>query len=443
MAVAVALVLVACSTSTSSPGASTPSAASPGAPSPSEASSGAPASGGSFNVWTIQNDTIDPITQSAIDRFNAKSDVKAVLQPQPAGLIEQQLQITLGRPGGPDVFRSLGGQRIAGLVPSMIDLTPYIAKRPDWKKQFFSTIFDPMTFDGKIYGVPYNGIQPVVFFYNKDVFASNGVQPPKTWDDLLAAVKTFKAKGVTPISVGGAGTDNWTYLMWLEYLVDRVGGPSAVQAIISGQAGAWSSPDVIKANQLLVDLVKAGGFGDSYATVGYSNGQANALLYSGKAAMQLQGTWLRDDFLANYPEFLTKDKLGWFPFPAVTGGKGDPADVAGNLADYLSIATTTKYPDAAADFLLNYVMDSTSAADLIKAGNIPPIEGMRGQFANGTAAAFQSFLYDTAEKAPFYQLSWDWALPPAPATEMLVHLSNLFVLSETPEQFGQAMDQVH
>ena len=46
-----------------------------------------------------------------------------------------------------------------------------------------------------------------MLFNNKKVFAETGLEAPKTWDDLLNAVNTFKAKGVTPIALGGG--DQW------------------------------------------------------------------------------------------------------------------------------------------------------------------------------------------------------------------------------------------
>ena len=42
------------------------------------------------------------------------------------------------------------------------------------------------------------------------------------------------------------------------------------------------------------------------------------------------------------------DKLGWFPFPTVAGGKGDPSDTLGGLNGWL---VTKGSPKEAVDFL--------------------------------------------------------------------------------------------
>src|SRR5256885_724009 len=81
------------------------------------------------------------------------------------------------------------------------------------------------SFDGKMYGVPTSGVQPVLFMYNKDIFKQYNLNAPQTWDELLKAVTTLKAHNVIPIAL--AGSSKWPYLMWAEYLTDRIGGPEA------------------------------------------------------------------------------------------------------------------------------------------------------------------------------------------------------------------------
>jgi multiple sugar transport system substrate-binding protein len=66
-----------------------------------------------------------------------------------------------------------------------------------------------MSYQGKRYGVPL-GTDGRVLFFNKKLFAQAGLPTdwqPKSWDDILAAGQTIKAKlrGVTPIQLN-AGT---------------------------------------------------------------------------------------------------------------------------------------------------------------------------------------------------------------------------------------------
>jgi raffinose/stachyose/melibiose transport system substrate-binding protein len=144
-----------------------------------------------------------------------------------------------------------------------------------------------VTFNGKVYGVPNSGAQPVVFLYNKDLFAKYHLTPPATWNDLLQLIGPLKQNGVLPIALGGGS--KWPYLMYEEYLVDRVGGPSAFDAVVAKQSNAWSNPAFIKANTMIQQLVSAGAFGNNFASVVYDTGQATALLIYGQGSYASDG----------------------------------------------------------------------------------------------------------------------------------------------------------
>ena len=57
-------------------------------------------------------------------------------------------------------------------------------------------------------------------------------------------------------------------------------------------------------------------------------------------------------------------------------------------------------------------------------------------------AEWTSYVYELAGKAPSFQQSWDQALSPAAAEELLNNIEQLFSLSITPEQFADNMNAV-
>jgi multiple sugar transport system substrate-binding protein len=83
-------------------------------------------------------------------------------------------------------------------------------------KDFDFADFEPSliklnTFDGKLYGLP-TFVQTPLVVYNKDVFAKNSFQPPKTWEETLAIAKKLKEKGTgiaVPAREGLAAVDVW------------------------------------------------------------------------------------------------------------------------------------------------------------------------------------------------------------------------------------------
>ena len=60
-------------------------------------------------------------------------------------------------------------------------------------------------YNGKIYTVPLDGDLQMVY-YRSDLFKSAGLQPPKTWDDYLAAAKQFNGKDLAGDGKPGYGS---------------------------------------------------------------------------------------------------------------------------------------------------------------------------------------------------------------------------------------------
>ena len=128
-------------------------------------------------------------------------------------------------------------------------------------------------------------------------------------------------------------------MMWLEFLFDRIGGPEVFQAVFDGEKDAWSNPAAIDALTKMQDLVKANGFIKGFSSITADSNADQALLYTGKAAMMLHGTWTYGSMKADGGDFVTSGNLGYMNFPPVEGGKGDPSNTVGNPGQYLSISS--------------------------------------------------------------------------------------------------------
>lgn len=392
-------------------------------------------------VWALTGGDQKAYEQSVAEFNAAHPDAKATLQLFQNDPYKQKLLVAMGAGNGPDVFFNWGGGILKSYVEAgdVVDLTPEMSKDPAWKNRFLPSILPSVTFGGKIYGVPLNGTQPIVIFYNKQVLQQAGVQPPRTFQDLLAAIPALKAKGKALFALGGA--DKWTYLMYEEYLVDRLGGPQVFADIAAGKAGSWSNPAVLQANRMIQQLVQAGAFTKGFTGLSYGTGQATALLYTGRAAMQMMGTWDFPNILSGQPAFVQKGNLGWMAFPAVAGGKGDPKDIVGGPANFYSVNARGKNQQGAVEFLRTAVLSKQNVATLLQNGSVPPVQGLEAQIAQAPNHEWLGFVYDLVKGAPSFQLSWDQALPPAQADALLTNLDRLFLLQITPEQFSDAMNR--
>ncbi|WP_026211817.1 extracellular solute-binding protein [Longispora albida] len=406
------------------------------------AACGSPADAGpSMQVWVLQDKALNPVQQKVTDTYNAgKPSVRAAVQPFANDPYKQKLQTAIGSPNAPDVFLNWGGGNLNTYVKAgnVTDLTAALDANPAFKNSFLPSVLDGGKINGRYYGVPMAGVQPVILFFNKDVLAKAGVTaPPATWAAMLAAIDRLKAAGVIPIAL--AGSQAWTELMWLEYLLERVGGPQVFADIEAGKPGAWSHPAVLTALTMIRDLVDRGAFGTSFGSVGQDSGGADALLAKGKAGMLLMGSWEYAGQLSTAPEFVQNGRLGWAPFPAVEGGKGDAKAVVGNPSNFFSVSAKSAHGPHAISYIEKTVTSPDYVSGLIKIGQVPAVAGLSAQLASGPNASYTTFVYDMVKDAPSFTQSWDQALDPATAQKMLTNLQQVFNKQISPQQFVTAM----
>ncbi|WP_406100401.1 extracellular solute-binding protein [Streptomyces sp. NBC_01013] len=395
--------------------------------------------GGTLTAYVYGDDAVK-VQEAAVKEFNKTSKVKVKLIPVPGTEYVNKLRSAMGSPSAPDIFYNWGGGSIKPYLDAgqLVDLTSTVKNDATLKDGFLPSIVEAGSLDGKIYGVPMRGMQPVMLFYNKKLFAENKLEAPKTWEELQHVITTFKDKGITPFALGGQ--EKWPELMWMEYLLDRIGGPEVFKKIQNGDSSAWGDPAVLKSAQTVKELVDGGAFGKNFNSVDYGSGAAPTLLSKGKAAMHLMGSWEYSTQLGKAPEF-AKNDLGWANFPTVAGGVGDPADVVGNPTNYWSINSRTKHKDAAIAFLKTMASKSYAQA-LVDNGDVPTTSNAATMLSGSPNPKYATDQYNMVQKAPSFTLSWDQALESRYATPLLTEISKLFAGKSTPEQFVAAMKAV-
>ena len=110
------------------------------------------------------------------------------------------------------------------------------------------------TYDGQAYGLPLKQWAGTLFC-NQDLFDQYNVEIPKTWDQLMTAVETFRANGVTPMVLGAK--DAWHIGMIQNALAVRTAGPDYMNQALMGEA-TFDTPEIVQSAQLTVDLMNPG-----------------------------------------------------------------------------------------------------------------------------------------------------------------------------------------
>jgi raffinose/stachyose/melibiose transport system substrate-binding protein len=352
---------------------------------------------------------------------------------------KEKIRTSIGAGTAPSLIFSWGGGPLRDYVDSgeVVELTESAA---DLVGRVFPSVAEGGMVDGKVYAVPNSQTQPELVYYNKDLFEQIGAETPTTWGETMDLVPKFKEAGIAPFAVAGAS--KWPELIWLQYMTDRIGGPDAFGSVMAQEADSWSHPAFAEALTKIQDLVKAGGFQDGFGTTVADTRADAALVHTGQAAMVVQGSWLFSSFAQDAPDLVADDRIGYFEFPAVEGGAGDPHNVVGNPSNYWSLSAdaSEEVQEKMTTYLNEYVFNEQYTTTLLEGGGVPPVTGIEERLADTEHGDFLTFAYGLVQNAPSFTLSWDQALPSAQAQELLTNIDRIFLLEITPEEFVANMN---
>jgi raffinose/stachyose/melibiose transport system substrate-binding protein len=328
----------------------------------------------------------------------------------------------------PDIFHTWGGgvlkqQVDAGLVEDLTDRT-----KP-WADGLLKVTKEPYILDDKVYGIPFD-MGMIGFWYNKALFKKAGVsEPPTTWGGFLEAVSKLKSKNITPIAL--AGKEKWPGMYYWAYLAMRTAGIEALQK--ASEDKDFTGAGFVEAGRHLKELVDLQPFQKGFLNAAYSTptGQA-AAVGNGKAAMELMGQWA-PSVQADSGKGLGDD-LGFFPFPAVEGGKGALTEVFGGGGGH---ALRRGAPQAAVDFLKFFASEATDLELVKKTSVLPVLPNAEKAMTDPNLKLVQAQL----KAATGFQLYLDQAYAPAVGQEVNDSVAALIAGSKSPEQVAQSITQ--
>ena len=208
----------------------------------------------------------------------------------------------------PDSFQVHMGRELIDtwVTTGFMEPLDELFKGAGWEKAFPKGVLDLLKHNGAYYSVPVNIHRANVLWYNKRVFQSAGVQPPKTFDEFFAAADKLKSAGVTPLALGDNGI--WASTHLFETVLIGSLGAEGYRGLWTGKTD-WNGPAVKKALETMVRVL--GYVNADHAARSWD--QANELLQQGKAAMTIMGDWVDADNLAKGFK-----EAGWAPAPGNT-----------------------------------------------------------------------------------------------------------------------------
>ncbi|XVV11235.1 extracellular solute-binding protein [Actinoplanes sp. CA-131856] len=315
---------------------------------------------GPITVWLSNNQEELAWGKAMVEAWNGQhADQKVTAQEIPAGKSSEEVigaAITAGNapclifntaPAAVPQFQKQGG---LVALDSFDGAAQYIADRTGTTAEQYKSP------DGKFYQLPWKS-NPVMIFYNKDVFAKAGLDAEKpalsTYDDVLAAARKIKSSKAAQFAIWPAPTSEF-FQSWFDFYPMFLAETDGKQLVQDTKA-QFNSPEG----------QKVAGF---WKTM-YDEGLAGKEQYNGdsfadqKAAMAIVGPWA----VAVYGD---KVKWGSVPVPTSTG---KPADQIRTFSDAKNVAMYSACQNRATAWeLMKFATSSEQDGALLdKTGQMP------------------------------------------------------------------------
>jgi raffinose/stachyose/melibiose transport system substrate-binding protein len=283
-----------------------------------------------------------------------------------------QSRVNLASGNIPDVWWTNTGGSLEQFVDSggFMDLTPYESKF-NWKSRYIDSAINDCTVDGKLYGLPFAGIDLWGTLYmNKTFFDQNNLKYPVTVDDMIALAPKLRALGQEPMTF--YDLDGWYADLFFADLVLQLEDNTWVAKKKSGESKWAGDRSAIAALTKMKEMVAAGCFLTGWETI--RQDVALPMFKNKLTPIMYNGTWF-GEMIGTKFDF----DVDAIPMPqTVPGSKAKAYMSKVNWA--LGIGPKTKYLDIALG-LADYCANEGSFGVLIPiSGGFSPIVDQNKEF---------------------------------------------------------------
>ncbi|MBB5790103.1 ABC transporter substrate-binding protein [Jiangella mangrovi] len=231
-----------------------------------------------------------------------------------ASLLASQDALPVLFPASSESVRPDGDLVEGGLVVDYEEVLTELGIMDDLLPSAVSAI--KKAYDGRLATLPFQfNIEGI--FYNKQIFAEQGIEVPTTFGDLLAVSQQLQDAGIQPFSVAGA--TGWPATRWISTYLFRDVGPDAMEKVRDGEA-KLTDPEYVAAAQAIADMGAAGFFGEGVGSIDYDTSRNQ--FATGEVAMMYGLTSLLSNFNDPAQTPIGSENVGLMSFPEVEGGAG-------------------------------------------------------------------------------------------------------------------------
>ncbi|MCB7136149.1 ABC transporter substrate-binding protein [Cellulosimicrobium marinum] len=329
----------------------------------------------------------------------------------------------------PDVYMERGGGELADHVEA--GLTMDLSEEAADTIETLGGSVAGWQVEGKTYALPFS-VGVVGFWYNTALFEQAGItEPPTTQAELDEAVQALKDAGIEPVSVGAG--DKWPAAhYWYYYGLRECSQDVLADAVTSLD---FSDECFLRAGEDLESFIATEPFNAGFLATPAQSGptSASGLLATGQVAMELAGHWE-----PGVMQGLTEDgtglgeDTGWFAFPTVDGGDGDPAAALGGGDAWACAADA---PPECVDFIEYLLSDEVQTGFAENSMGLPTNPAASGSVADPALAD----LLTVRDEAPYVQLYFDTAFGENVGGAMNDEIALMFAGEASPQDIVDAI----
>jgi len=384
------------------------------------------------HIWGAATDPFTPSAKKVIDDYQAANkNVKIIVDTNENEAYKTKIKAMAAANELPDLFSTWGGGFSKPFISAnrVLAIDEYLTD--DIKGKLLNGALTNVQYDNKTYGMPFF-LSIGALFVNKELFEQNGVKIPATFDELLTAVKAFKAKGITPMAV--SGKDKWTIAMYFDAMALKAAGPEKVTKTLTKQ-GSFKDPEFLNAATKFKELIDAGAF--SKGAAGISNDEAEVPFFEGKIPMMFKGSWAAGK--AGLPESKVKGKIVPLSFPTFADGKGNAKQFTGGAVDAVMVSANTKNKEEAVKFQM-YFAENMAKESYLTGASMPAWK------TDVDVSKINPSIVDVVnitKDAEAFTIWWDTLLEGKDTENYLNSLQELFMGTKTPEQFVDSLQTMY
>lgn len=384
-----------------------------------------------WDIYTAQDANTQSFQQALKDWNDANPNVQIEAEATENEAYKTKIKTAVSANEAPDIFFAWG----AGFAQPFVDAGKVLALddylTDGTKDKLAGGTLTYLTYNNKVYALPFVS-SAGIFYVNKEMFDKNNIKIPETFDELLTAVKAFRAKGITPFAVGEK--DKWPGMFYYDILAMRQGGSKLSNDALAKKA-SFEDPAFVEAANKLKQLIDAGAFDE--AALGLTRDESEVPFTQGQIPMYYNGSWVAGSI--DKDGSAVKGKIQALNFPVLTDGKGDKDEILGGSVDSFWVNANTKHKEEAVK-ALKFLMEDFGKYEYVNGAGI---SAWKVSVDESKISDLTKQISAIIQKSKGNTVWWDTYLSGADADVHKDLVAKLFGKQITPQDFAKQMQAIN